>query len=74
MTVELPLDKMSVEEKLRLMDVLWEDLTREPDKIPSPAWHEEVLKECRRRAESDEEKFTDWAEAKEEIRRMFHEG
>ncbi len=37
MTVELPLDKMTVEEKLRLMDVLWEDLARNPDDIPSPA-------------------------------------
>ena len=70
MTVELPLDKMSVEEKLRLIDVLWEDLARNPDDIPSPAWHKEVLDECRRRAESGEEKFTDWEEAKEEIRRL----
>ena len=70
MAVELPLDKMTVEEKLRLMDVLWEDLSRNPDDIPSPEWHKEVLEECRRRAESGEEKFTDWEEAKEEIRRM----
>ena len=71
MPVELPLDKMSVEEKLRLMDVLWEDLTRNPDDIPSPAWHKEVLDECRRRAESGEEKFLDWEEVKKDLLRQF---
>ena len=71
MTVELPLDKMSVEEKLRLMDILWEDLTRNPDDIPSPAWHKEVLEECRRRAESGEEKFLDFEEVKKDLLRQF---
>ena len=74
MTVELPLDKMSVEEKLELMEVLWNDLSRKPDDIPSPAWHKEVLDECLRRAESGEEKFIDWEVAKKEIRRMVHDG
>ena len=69
MPVELPLDKMTFPEKLHLMEVLWDDLTRKPDDFPSPSWHKDVLDECRRKAESGEEKFTDWEAAKEEIRR-----
>ncbi len=71
MTVELPLDKMSVEEKLRLIEVIWEDLARKPDEIPSPEWHREVLEECRRRAESGEEKFLDFEEVKKDLLRQF---
>jgi hypothetical protein len=69
MPVELPLDRMSLPEKLRLMEVLWDDLTRKPDDIPSPAWHKDVLEDIRRRAESGEEQFSDWESAKKEIRR-----
>ena len=71
MLVELPLDKMSVEEKLDLMEVLWEDLSRTPDEIPSPAWHKEVLDECLRRAESGEEKFLNFEDVKKDLLRRF---
>ena len=71
MPVELPLDRMTFPEKLQLMEVLWDNLTRKPDDFPSPAWHKDVLEECRRRAESGEEKFSDWQAAKEDIRRRI---
>ena len=69
MPIDLPLDKMTFPEKLKLMEALWGDLTRKPDDFPSPAWHKDELEECRRRAESGEEQFSDWETAKEEIRR-----
>ena len=71
MSIELPLDQLSLAEKLQLMESLWEDLSRRPDELPSPEWHGEVLEECRRKAESGEEKFTDWEVAKKEIRRQI---
>ena len=71
MQIELPLDQMTVAEKLQLMEILWDDLTRKPHELESPAWHKEVLEECRRRADSGEEKFSDWEEAKEDIRRRL---
>ncbi len=52
MPVELALDQMSVPEKLQLMEALWEDLSRNASEFKSPAWHREVLEECRRKAES----------------------
>ena len=48
MAANLPLDQMSFEEKLQAMEALWEDLSREPDRIESPSWHEDVLKETER--------------------------
>jgi hypothetical protein len=69
MSGEVPLDRMSFPEKLRLFEALWDDLTRKPDNFPSPTWHQDVLRECQRRAESGEEQFSDWEAAKDEIRR-----
>jgi hypothetical protein len=39
----LPLDQMTTEEKLLAMEQLWEDLSRTPEQLPSPAWHGEIL-------------------------------
>ena len=41
----LPLEQMTIEEKLRLMERLWDNLIQDPETIPSPAWHEQVLKD-----------------------------
>jgi hypothetical protein len=70
MPAELALDQMTISEKLHLMERLWDDLARSPDDIPSPVWHKEVLEECRRKAESGEERLTDWETAKADIRRQ----
>lgn len=70
MAVQVALDRMSLPEKLELMEALWDNLTRRPDELSSPAWHEEVLEECRQKAESKEEQFTDWETAKLQIRRQ----
>ena len=52
MSANLPLHEMSFEEKLQAMEALWEDLSREPDRIESPSWHQDLLKETERRVES----------------------
>ena len=68
MDVTLPLDQMTVAEKLRAMESLWADLSRKEDQIDSPGWHEEVLKEREERIRSGQEKFIDWETAKTELR------
>ena len=62
MNAVLPLDKMTVAEKLQAMEELWADLSRD-DSFASPAWHEGVLKE--RAGQND---FVDWETAKEQLR------
>ena len=68
MAANFSLHEMSFEEKLQAMEALWEDLSREPDRIESPSWHQDVLKEAERRVESGEVTFSDWEEAKVSIR------
>ncbi|MCD4777836.1 MAG: addiction module protein, partial [Desulfobacterales bacterium] len=40
---------LSREEKLRIMEVIWEDLSREDEKVESPDWHQKALQETERR-------------------------
>ena len=66
----LPLNEMSVEEKLETMEAIWASLSANPEAIEAPAWHEEELRVREARVASDEAKFVDWEKAKEEIRRQ----
>jgi hypothetical protein len=68
MPLNLPLSEMSVEEKLQAMEALWDDLSRQPDLLESPAWHEEVLVERENRLAASESSVMDWDEAKAYIR------
>lgn len=69
MPVTLPLSDLTVSEKLQLMEALWEDLTRNADALESPVWHREVLEERERRIASGEAHFSDWEQAKADIRK-----
>lgn len=53
MSATVDLQQMTVAEKLRLMEALWRDLSRED--LASPAWHGEILAERDRLTASGEE-------------------
>jgi hypothetical protein len=67
--VVIPLKKMSRDEKLRAMEALWADLSRNEDRFESPAWHEQALREAERAVKNGKAQFSDWEEAKKRIRR-----
>lgn len=64
----IPLDQMTIEEKLRALEEIWEDLRKNPESIPSPAWHGEVLAARKERLRTGQSKLIDWNEAKRSIR------
>ena len=68
MDITLPLDQMSIEEKLRVMETLWNDLTRQEQEFPSPAWHEDVLRMREERLQAGQDDFIDWDTAKNQLR------
>lgn len=69
MSIELPLDQMTLADKLEAMELLWADISKIPDKLPSPAWHAEVLAERRRLVQQGQLKFLDWDVAMAELRK-----
>ena len=68
MPFNLPLKDMTLQEKLAVMESLWEDLARIPEAIESPAWHKDILDERRQRLAEGKSRFIDWETAKAKIR------
>jgi len=68
MQVSLPLNEMTKEEKLRAMEDLWKDLTKDEQEFISPNWHEDVLKAREERVKSGKEQYEDWETAKKKLR------
>ena len=66
--VVLPLDKMTISEKLEVMEVLWDDISRYPAGFQSPEWHESYLRELEESVAAGKEKFFDLDEAEKIIR------
>jgi hypothetical protein len=62
--------KMSRSEKLKLMEVLWEELRRPDDAYESPAWHAAELAKTEQRLAEGKEQVLDWETAKKELRRQ----
>ena len=72
MSIDLPLEKMTLADKLEAMELLWADISRKPTELPSPEWHKDVLDERRRLVATGKLKFLDWdtaiADLREELR------
>ena len=68
MAVTIDLQQMSVPEKLRLMEDLWRDLSRNESDLASPGWHGLVLAEREKKLASGEDSLVDWETAKKELR------
>jgi hypothetical protein len=64
----IPLEKMSVEEKLQAMESLWDDLCSKAAGVTSPAWHKDVLAERDVAQKRGDDEFEDWDAAKRNIR------
>jgi len=63
------ISQMSVEERVALMEALWESFDRDRLEYPTPAWHEEVLKQ---RAQKDDSHFIPLEKVKEHLHRELN--
>lgn len=68
MSVNLPLDQMTIKEKLEAMEALWADLTRNEREFKSPEWHAKVLQDRDEQIKAGQESFIDWETAKRQLR------
>ena len=70
MAISIPLDKMTVAEKLDVMELVWDDLYQNEEDVPVPDWHMEVLREREAAIARGEEQSIDWEDAKKLLRMM----
>ena len=67
MDITFKLNKMSVKEKLRAMELIWDDLCHTSD-FTSPGWHKDILAERERRVKEGREDILDWEESKRQLK------
>jgi hypothetical protein len=65
---ELPLDRMSTLDKLRVLEEIWNDLLAKSEEVPVPDWHINVLAAREKRIADGTAVFKEWNEAKDSIR------
>jgi hypothetical protein len=69
MAVTLPISQMTRADKLRAMEALWADLSRDEAEFDSPGWHGAVLRETEQLVRDGKAKFSDWQAARRRISR-----
>lgn len=67
MSTELQIDQMTLAEKLRAMEQLWDDLRTRAEGVPMPRWHKDLLDERQELIATGEAQFDDWENAKARI-------
>ena len=58
---------MTLEEKLRVMEALWDNLCRNDESLPVHQWQKDLLDERERLVKDGKAQFVDWETAKKRI-------
>ena len=67
MNLTVPLDEMTVEDKIRTMEIIWNDLCKNVADISSPDWHKDILDNRETNLNNGTDKFIDWETSKKNI-------
>ncbi len=67
--VDLPVSRLSLAQKLDLMETLWADLSRDEEKLESPTWHKTILEDREKAFKSGKVSASNWEQAKKRIRK-----
>lgn len=59
------------EERLALMEALWDSLSAQPDRIHIPQWHLDELDRRIQSLDAGREGVTEWTELRQELRARF---
>ena len=73
MITEREIKEMPIDQKLRLMEAIWTDISRTSDSYDSPDWHRQELEETESRRSCGEESLIDWEAAKIKLRNREHD-
>lgn len=71
MAVVLPVEAMTISDKLAAMEQLWDSLCRHPSEVPSPPWHGEVLADLEKQVSEGHAKFVEISEMKARVRKAI---
>jgi len=63
------IDQLTVTEKIGLMELLWRDISKDPNNVEVPEWQKRILDDRDQALANGETKFIDFEEAIAEIRK-----
>ena len=61
--------RLSLSEKLQIMEAIWEDLRARAEEMPVPDWHKEILDARQKAVAEGREQLLDWDDVKRTLRR-----
>lgn len=61
--MNIPINEMSVSQKLEAISLIWDSLASDPNSIPVPDWQRDELAKRTERLESGETTISDWDDA-----------
>ncbi len=67
----LDLHKMSVTERIMMLNEIWQSLETENKNFESPKWHEEVLQSRQKKVENGTVYFKSFETVKQELKAKF---
>jgi putative addiction module component (TIGR02574 family) len=70
MATDISIETISVAEKMRLLESVWESLCAHATDVQSPDWHREVLEDRKRRLEDGRATVSTWADAKARLMQL----
>ena len=62
------IERMSVEERLQTIEILWKSISHSDDSLESPAWHREILVARRAKVYSEKGVFLSIAELRSRLK------
>jgi len=68
MTITLPLETMTVADKIKAMESIWQSFLKNTASMVLPSWHRDVLAARKARASNGTSQYDDWEKAKRRIR------
>lgn len=64
----IALETLSIEEKIQMMESLWDSLCATTSQVASPSWHGDILAAREQAIHDGSDRFEDWENAKEALR------
>ena len=69
MITKADIEKLTPEEKILLVEEIWDDLAASEDQLPIPDWHRQVLAEDEARYQTNPTEGAPWSEVKARVLR-----
>jgi len=63
--VVLPLDKLTIDEKMEIVHTIWDDIFHHSNEITWPQWHSTYLRDLKESINAGNEEVIDFERAKE---------